>query len=91
MKLAIDGLAQQPCNAGFVDARNAILTAEAGLTGGTNQCLLWSAFAKRGLGFSADQGSAHSVGDGTEAFDLPPACQPVFADGFESGDTSAWS
>ncbi len=90
LKLAIDGLARAPCNPGFVDARDAILLAELSLTGGANQCLLWSAFAKRGLGFSADQGSSNSVADGTEAFDLPPACQPLFADGFESGDTSAW-
>jgi hypothetical protein len=36
---------------------------------------MWAGFAKRGLGFSADQGSPFSVNDGTEAFDLPPACQ----------------
>jgi extracellular elastinolytic metalloproteinase len=91
LRLVLDGLARQPCNPGFVDARDAILQAELTLTGGLNQCLLWSAFAKRGLGASADQGSANSVTDGTEAFDLPPECAPIFADGFESGDTSAWS
>ncbi len=90
LELMLDGLARQPCNPGFVDARDAILQAELALTGGVNQCLLWSAFAKRGLGASADQGSAHSVADGTEAFDLPPACELIFADGFESGDTTAW-
>ncbi len=91
LRLALDGLASQPCNPGFVDSRDALLQSELLLTGGANQCLLWSAFAKRGLGASADQGSSNSVADGTAAFDLPAECHLIFADGFESGDTSAWS
>ena len=39
--------------------------------GGANECLLWDAFAKRGLGFSADAGNSSSTCDGTEAFDSP--------------------
>ncbi len=91
LRLVLDGLALQPCNPGFVDARDAILTADLLLTGGANECLLWQAFAERGLGLSADQGSSLFVGDETEAFDLPASCAPIFADGFESGDTTAWS
>ncbi|MFK8022504.1 MAG: M36 family metallopeptidase [Ilumatobacter sp.] len=74
MQLVVDGLKLQPCNPGFVDARDAILLADRNLTGGRNQCVLWSAFAARGLGASADQGSADDVGDETEAFDLPAGC-----------------
>ena len=74
-QLVIDGLKLQPCGPGFVDGRDAILTADMALTGGQNQCLIWKAFAKRGLGFSASQGSANSTTDGTEAFDLPISCQ----------------
>src|SRR5690606_35569679 len=44
------------------------------LTGGANSCLIWKAFADRGLGFSADQGSPDSRFDQSEAFDLPTAC-----------------
>jgi hypothetical protein len=44
------------------------------LTGGQNQCRIWEGFAKRGLGFSADQGDPDSRTDGTEAFDMPPSC-----------------
>ncbi|MDX1531674.1 MAG: T9SS type A sorting domain-containing protein, partial [Rhodothermales bacterium] len=40
---------------------------------GANSEIIWTAFAKRGVGFSADQGSSNVVGDETEAFDLPPA------------------
>ncbi|MCL4263279.1 MAG: M36 family metallopeptidase [Anaerolineae bacterium] len=63
-----------PCSPGFVDGRNAILAADVALTGGQNACTIWAAFAKRGLGFSADQGSSGSRSDGTEAFDMPQSC-----------------
>jgi hypothetical protein len=42
------------------------------LNGGANQCVIWEAFARRGLGYSALQGSTGSKADGTEAYDLPP-------------------
>ncbi len=71
MNLVIQGLKLQPCGPGFVDGRDAILQADQLLYGGANQCLLWNVFANRGLGFSADQGSATSRSDQTEAFDLP--------------------
>ncbi|MFT7627773.1 MAG: extracellular elastinolytic metalloproteinase [Ulvibacter sp.] len=37
---------------------------------------MWEAFARRGLGVSAVQGSSNNVNDGTEAFDVPttPGC-----------------
>lgn len=73
LQLVMDGMKLQPCSPGFVDGRNAILEADALANGGANCELIWEAFARRGLGFSADQGSSGSVGDGTEAFDLPPA------------------
>ena len=60
----------QPCDPGFVDARNAILQADQIRYGGENYRLIWEVFARRGLGFSADQGSNDGV-DAFEAFDLP--------------------
>ncbi len=74
IQLVMDGMKLQPCNPGFVDGRNAILQADVNLTGGANQCAIWDAFARRGLGFSASQGSSGSTSDGTPAFDIPPAC-----------------
>ncbi len=71
MALVTEGLKLQPCGPGFVTGRDAIIAADAAIYGGANQCVLWEAFAKRGLGFSADQGSVNSNTDGTEAFDLP--------------------
>lgn len=43
----------QPCSPNFIQARDAILDADTALTGGENQCELWTAFAKRGLGSDA--------------------------------------
>jgi len=69
--LVTEGMKLQPCSPGFVDGRDAILAADAAIYGGANECLLWDAFARRGLGFSASQGSSGSTSDGTEAFDSP--------------------
>ncbi len=77
LQLVVDGLKLQPCSPGFVDARNAILQADQVNNGGANQCTIWNAFAKRGLGYSATQGSTSSSTDGVQAFDIPPACQQV--------------
>ncbi|KAI0505734.1 extracellular elastinolytic metallo proteinase [Xylaria bambusicola] len=57
MKLVTDGMALQPCNPNFIQARDAILDADKNLTGGDNQCEIWTAFAKRGLGQGAAYGS----------------------------------
>lgn len=74
MNLVIEGMKLQPCNPGFVDGRDGILAADAALYAGANECLIWDAFSRRGLGFSATQGTSSSRSDGTEAYDLPPVC-----------------
>ena len=79
LQLVMDGLKLQPCSPGFVDGRDAILLADQLNNNGDNQCLIWNAFARRGLGFSANQGGSGAVNDGTEAFDLPLLCQDIFA------------
>ena len=73
MALVIEALKLQPCGPGFVDGRDAILEADELLYDGEYSCLIWDAFARRGLGLSADQGSSNSITDGTEAFDSPNA------------------
>src|SRR5690606_877395 len=72
LDLVTEGMKLQPCSPGFVDARDAILAADGLLYGGAHTDLLWAAFARRGLGFSASQGSPHTNADNVEAFDLPP-------------------
>ncbi|CAM3251091.1 T9SS-dependent M36 family metallopeptidase [Aequorivita lipolytica] len=74
LQLVTDGMKLQTCSPGFVDGRDAILEADQIANGGANECLIWYAFARRGLGFSASQGSSNSKSDGTEAYDFPPFC-----------------
>jgi hypothetical protein len=71
IRLVIEGLKLQPCSPGFVDGRNAILAADQLLYGGAHLQELWTGFARRGLGFSATQGSSSTNSDNFEAFDLP--------------------
>lgn len=72
IQLVIDGLKLQPCGPGFVDARDAIIKADSLYNGGANRALIWTAFAKRGLGYSASQGDVNSLSDGVTKYDLPP-------------------
>jgi len=74
IKLVFDGMRLQPCAPGFVDSRDAILLADEMNFDGQNKCLIWEVFARRGLGFLADQGSSESVMDGTEDYNIPPEC-----------------
>jgi hypothetical protein len=74
LQLVVDGLKLQPCNPGFVDGRNAIIDADLIANNGVNRCLIWNAFAKRGLGVGASQGSASNRSDQVEAFDVPADC-----------------
>ncbi len=71
LNLVTEGLRYTACGPGFVDGRDAILQADQVLYGGANQQLIWNAFARRGLGFSASQGSSGSRSDQVEAFDVP--------------------
>ncbi len=78
LQLVMDGLKLQPCSPTFLDSRDAILAADVALTGGENQCLIWKAFARRGMGFSAIAGT-NSRGDEVAAFDMPPSCADQLA------------
>ncbi|GIV38780.1 MAG: peptidase M36 [Thermonema sp.] len=75
LKLVVEALKMQPCNPGFVDGRDAILAADKVLYNGAHEQIIWDVFARRGLGWSASQGSSNSRSDGTAAFDVPPACR----------------
>jgi extracellular elastinolytic metalloproteinase len=71
LKLVMEGMKLQPCRPGFLDARNAILAADSILYNNSHKCDIWNAFAKRGMGYSAVQGSSGSTGDQVPAFDVP--------------------
>jgi extracellular elastinolytic metalloproteinase len=71
LRLVMEGLKLQPCSPGFVDGRDAILKADELLYNSTYRCAIWNAFARRGLGLSASQGSRNSASDGSQAFNAP--------------------
>ncbi|KAK2630035.1 hypothetical protein QTJ16_000855 [Diplocarpon rosae] len=75
MKLVVDSMALLPCNPNFRQARNAILEADLILTGGDNTCLLWDAFAKRGLGDGADS----SPWGRAQSWKIPPECAYAYS------------
>ncbi|MEU3458004.1 M36 family metallopeptidase, partial [Micromonospora sp. NPDC006766] len=77
LQLVLDGMKMQGCGPGFVTGRNAIIAADKVLTGGENSCIIWGSFARRGLGYSAVQGTTNR-NDNSEAFDMPPSCRADF-------------
>lgn len=87
IQTVVDGLKLQPCGPTFVTSRNALLEADLANNGGANECEIWEAFARRGVGFSASDGGSPNTLAVTESFDLPPQCAPLqevfLVDGFE--------
>lgn len=77
LQLVTDALKLQPCNPTFIEGRNAILQAELATTGGVDKCMIWRAFAKRGLGNGATAGSKLNINDQTESFTLPEGCSAL--------------
>lgn len=71
MQLVMDGLKLQPALPTYLEARDAILLADEVLTGGLNQLEIWTAFARRGFGYSADAGVDANAQTVFEAFDVP--------------------
>lgn len=53
LHLFVDALSLQPCNPTMPGARDAWLQADVNRYGGANRCVLWNAFASRGLGVNA--------------------------------------
>jgi extracellular elastinolytic metalloproteinase len=74
IRLVMDGMKMQPCSPGFLDARDAILAADRADFNGDNQCLIWDAFARRGMGYSAKQGLNTSTADNVSSEDKNPYC-----------------
>lgn len=76
IQLVVDGMKLSVPSPSFLDSRNAIMAADKANNGGANQCAMWTAFAKRGMGFSATTTGAI---DRTpiQAFDVPPFCSDL--------------
>lgn len=68
LKLVTEGMRLQPCNPGFIDGRNAILKADTLFFGAQYSCAIMRAFARRGMGVGASQGSSGSRTDQVLSF-----------------------
>ena len=73
LQLMIDGLKLGGCTPNMLTTRDAILMADEQNNGGANQCHIWWAFARRGMGVNAM--SNGTTLDVTEDFSLPRECQ----------------
>ena len=74
MALVIEGLKNTASNPGFVSGRDGILQADQDLYGGQYRCLIWKAFAERGVGEGANEnnnGGSNSNTDQTVSFVNP--------------------
>jgi extracellular elastinolytic metalloproteinase len=89
----IMGMKLQPCNPGYLDARDAILKADSILYNYRHKCAIWGAFARRGMGYSAQQGSSNSTSDQVAAYDIPGAVilSKTAADSSTSTDTIVYT
>ena len=85
LQYVTDGLKMQGCSPGFVAARDGIVAATQAL-GGEDTCTVWAAFARRGLGYSAVQGST-GRDDNDEAYDTHPDCKEGYFGGVAPGPT----
>ncbi|MDB5235023.1 MAG: C-terminal target protein [Hymenobacter sp.] len=87
LNLVLQGCKLQVCNPGFLDGRDAILRADSLLNRAANADLIWTMFARRGMGYSAVQGTRDvvtgypgglpSTNGVVGAYDMPPNRQPV--------------
>ncbi len=74
MALVIEGLKNTANNPGFVSGRDGILQADQDLYGGAYSCLIWKAFAERGVGEGANEntnGGTNTNSDQSVSFTNP--------------------
>jgi cysteine-rich repeat protein len=82
LQLVMDGLKLQECHPTFLSARDAILEADQVNNGGANQCLIWQAFARRGMGVDADdRGNPRFTRNMTDDFTVPEGCAAACGNG----------
>ena len=74
IQLVMDGMKFQRCNPGFMDARDALFTADFLNYDGVHECLIWEVFARRGMGEDADQNDRFDRNDNLIGFATPPEC-----------------
>jgi Fungalysin metallopeptidase (M36)/Secretion system C-terminal sorting domain/PA domain len=96
MKLVLDAIKIDGCNPTMITGRDALIQADQITTGGQNYCLIWSTFARRGLGTGAsagnNSGTVADIQDQVEDFTQPapgPNCTTLGLNYFENEDLVA--
>jgi len=82
LQLVTDGMKLSPPNPSFTQARDAIILADQINNQGANYADLWTAFAKRGLGFDALAPDSSLTSGVVEAYDLPDSLFLTNPNGF---------
>jgi hypothetical protein len=90
-QLVVSGLKLTPCNPTMLQARDAIIQADANINGGANRCALWTAFAARQMGTGASSPNNNSTTQVVLSTAVPADCgngggggTTVFSDDFET-------
>jgi Zn-dependent metalloprotease len=70
-RIVLNGMKFTPSRPSFLNARDGILQGDQNLNGGANRCVIWTVFARHGMGVSAvgNDGTTH-----TAATDVPTDC-----------------
>jgi len=70
-RIVLNGMKFTPTRPSYLNARDGILQADQNLNGGANRCVIWTVFARHGMGVSAvgNDGTTH-----TAATDVPGDC-----------------
>ncbi|MDY8137364.1 M36 family metallopeptidase [Aquimarina sp. 2201CG5-10] len=93
MALVVEGLKNTANNPGFVSGRDGILQADRDLYNGQYECVIWKAFAERGVGQDANEnnnGGSNGQTDQTVSFVNPCDGNPPPPPGDCSGDISSF-
>ncbi len=73
-QLVVSGLKLTPCNPSMINARDAIIQADANINGGANRCALFRAFANRLMGNGASSPSDTSTTQIVTSSAVPAGC-----------------
>jgi hypothetical protein len=74
-QLVVSGMKLTPCNPTMLNARDAILQADATINHGANECAIWAAFAGREMGTGASSATHNSTTTITTSRAVPASCR----------------
>jgi len=73
-QLVVSGMKLTPCNPTMLNARDAIISADANINAGANKCAIWRAFAGRQMGTGASSPNANSTSAIVTSTAVPAGC-----------------